>query len=93
MLLPEPKLPVKERECGILLSPREVARELLVRETSAGIQDSSDLHGFPSVGDGHDNGVRERRRDVNIILGNLGLLFVDSKGEGGDSGFKRVFME
>ncbi len=35
MLLPEPKLPVEERECGILLSPREVARELLVRETSA----------------------------------------------------------
>ncbi len=34
MLLPEPKLPVKEREYGILLSPREVARELLVRETS-----------------------------------------------------------
>ncbi len=35
MLLPEPKLLVKERECGILLSPKEVARELLMRETSA----------------------------------------------------------
>ncbi len=43
--------------------------------------------------DGHDNGVREGRRDVGIFLKNLGLLFVDSKREGGGSGFKRVFME